>query len=309
MDHVPVLLNEALGYLAIRPDGKYVDCTAGMAGHTRAIAERLDRGGCVLALDRDAESLERARENTGGLHDRIRFRHAAFSKLAESVLWAGWERVDGILADLGVSRLQLTSAERGFSLMNAGPLDMRMDRNQERTAADIVNQASERELARLFTEYGEERGKLAEKIARALVRARPIRDTRQLADVVASAVPRTGKLHPATRVFQALRMVVNDEPGELDALLRQAPRYLLPGGRWVMISFQSLDDRKVKNSFRELGRAGKAKVLTKHVVRPDAAEVRRNPAARSAVLRALEMSWGETDNEGMHSEREKDEAP
>ena len=193
--------------------------------------------------------------------------------------------------------------------MNAGPLDMRMDRNQERTAADIVNQASERELARLFTEYGEERGKLAEKIARALVRARPIRDTRQLADVVASAVPRTGKLHPATRVFQALRMVVNDEPGELDALLRQAPRYLLPGGRWVMISFQSLDDRKVKNSFRELGRAGKAKVLTKHVVRPDAAEVRRNPAARSAVLRALEMSWGETDNEGMHSEREKDEAP
>jgi len=231
MDHVPVLLNEALGYLAIRPDGRYVDCTAGMAGHTRAIAERLDRGGCVLALDRDAESLERARENTGGLHDRIRFRHAAFSKLAESVLWAGWERVDGILADLGVSRLQLTSAERGFSLMNAGPLDMRMDRNQERTAADIVNQASERELARLFTEYGEERGKLAEKIARALVRARPIRDTRQLADVVASAVPRTGKLHPATRVFQALRMVVNDEPGELDALLRQAPRYLLPGGR------------------------------------------------------------------------------
>ena len=263
----------------------------------------------MLALDRDSESLDRARENTTGLHERIRFRHAAFSELAESMRWAGWELVDGILADLGVSRLQLTSFERGFSLMNAGPLDMRMDRQRERTAADIVNQASEQELARLFIEYGEERRQLAEKIARALVRARPIRDTRQLADVVASAVPRTGKLHPATRVFQALRMEVNDEPGELDALLKLAPGCLTPGGRWVMIAFQSLDDRKVKNAFRELGRAGEARVLTKHVVRPGREEVRRNPAARSAVLRALEMGRGETDNDGMHSDYAKDETP
>src|SRR3974390_479402 len=160
MDHVPVLLSEALGYLAIRPAGRYIDCTCGLAGHTRAIAERLDRGGCVLALDRDSESLDRARENTTGLHERIRFRHAAFSELVESMRWAGWELVDGILADLGVSRLQLTSYERGFSLMNAGPLDMRMDRQRERTAADIVNQASEQELARLFIEYGEERRQL-----------------------------------------------------------------------------------------------------------------------------------------------------
>jgi|ERR1035438_1924436 16S rRNA (cytosine1402-N4)-methyltransferase len=308
MEHVPVLVTETLAYMAIRPDGIYVDCTCGLAGHTRAIAERLDTG-CVLALDRDAESLERARENTAGLHERIRFRHAAFSQLAESLAWAGWERVDGILADLGVSRLQLTSYERGFSLMNAGPLDMRMDRQADRTAADIVDRATERELATLFTEYGEERGKLAEKIARAMVRARPIRDTRHLADVVASAVPRTGKLHPATRVFQALRMAVNDEPGELDALLKLAPGFLKPRGRWVVIAFQSLDDRKVKNAFRDLGRAGQAKVLTKHVIRPGAEEVRRNPASRSAVLRALEMSRGETDNDGMECDCEKDETP
>ncbi|MGO9240033.1 MAG: 16S rRNA (cytosine(1402)-N(4))-methyltransferase RsmH [Bryobacteraceae bacterium] len=308
MDHVPVLLTATLEYLAIRADGRYVDCTCGLAGHTRAIAERLG-GGAVLALDRDGESLERARENTAGLHDRIRFRQAAFSELDESVHWAGWEKVDGIMADLGVSRLQLTSAERGFSLMNAGPLDMRMDRRTERTAADIVNRASEQELAGLFIELGEERGKLAEKTARALVRARPIRDTRQLADIVASVVPRTGKLHPATRVFQALRMAVNDEPGELDALLRLAPRFLKPGGRWVTIAFQSLDDRKIKNAFRELGRAGEAQVLTKHVVRPGSEEIRRNPAARSAVLRALEMGRGATDNDRMKADREKDETP
>jgi 16S rRNA (cytosine1402-N4)-methyltransferase len=205
--------------------------------------------------------------------------------------------------------LQLTSYERGFSLMNAGPLDMRMDRQTERTAADIVNRATEKELARLFIEFGEERGKQAELIARALVRARPIRDTRQLAEIVASAVPRTGKLHPATRVFQALRMAVNDEPGELEALLKLAPGLLKPGGRWVVISFQSLDDRKVKNAFRELGRAGVAKVLTKHVIRPGAEEVRRNPAARSAVLRALEMGGDETDNDGMECGCEKDETP
>jgi len=295
---------EALEYLAIRPDGRYVDCTCGLGGHTRAIAERLDTG-CVLALDRDAESLERARASTAGLQERIRFRHAAFSELAESLAWAGWERVDGILADLGVSRLQLTSYERGFSIMNAGPLDMRMDRQTERTAADIVNRASEQELVRLFMEYGEERGKSAEKTARALVRARPISDTRQLAEVVASAVPRTGKLHPATRVFQALRMAVNDEPGQLNALLKVAPRRLSPGGRFVTIAFQSLDDRKIKNAFRELKRAGEAEVLTKHVVRPGAEEIRRNPAARSAVLRALEMGWGESGNDRVEVDRRK----
>jgi 16S rRNA (cytosine1402-N4)-methyltransferase len=288
MEHYPVLLNEALEYLALRGDGVYVDMTAGLGGHTGAMARRLTSGR-VISLDRDGDSLELARRNTMDCADRITFRQSAFSELSRTLAELGVGKVDGILADLGVSRMQLTSSERGFSLLQAGPLDMRMDRRQDLTAADIVNRATERELSQLIRELGEERGHLAEKIARALVRARPVRDTGQLASVVASVVPRTGKLHPATRVFQALRMAVNDEPGELDALLRQAPECLAPGGRWVMIAFQSLDDRKVKQAFRELDRQGRAKVLTKHVVKPGATETRENPASRSAVLRALEM--------------------
>ena len=277
-------------YLAIRPDGKYIDFTCGLGGHTRAIAGKLTSG-CVLALDRDAESLEQARENTLGLHDRIIFRHAAFSQLDAAIRAEGWDLVDGMIADLGVSRVQLTSPERGFSLMNAGPLDMRMNRQSRTTAADIINGASEQELVRLFMELGEERRIPAQKAARA-IRVRPIRDTRHLAEVVASAVPRVGKLHPATRIFQALRMAVNEEPAELDALLAHAPAHLKQGGRWVVIAFHSGEDRKVKNAFRELGRAKLARVLTKHVVRPGTEETRRNPPSRSAVLRALEMGTG-----------------
>jgi len=287
MAHYPVLLNESLEMLAVRADGTYVDCTAGLGGHTGAIARRLTTGR-VISLDRDAESLTLAQAATQDCADRITYRQSAFSQLRETLSSLGVERVDGILADLGVSRMQLTSPERGFTLQQAGPLDMRMDRGQELTAADIVNRATERELSGLIVEFGEERKHLAEKIARALVRARPVRDTGQLAQIVASVVPRIGKLHPATRVFQALRMAVNDEPGELDALLAQAPECLAAGGRWVVIAFQSLDDRKVKLAFRELGRQGRVQILTKHVVKPGARETRENPASRSAVLRALE---------------------
>jgi 16S rRNA (cytosine1402-N4)-methyltransferase len=290
MEHVPVLLTESLEYLAIRPDGRYVDFTAGLGGHTKAIAGKLTTG-CVLSMDRDAESLEQARENTKELHDRIIFRHAAFSQLGEAIRNEGWDLVDGMIADLGVSKVQLTSPERGFSLMNAGPLDMRMNRQAEITAADIINRSSEQELVKLFMELGEERRVPAQKAARA-IRERPIRDTRHLAEIVASAVPRFGKLHPATRIFQALRMAVNDEPAELDALLRHAPDHLKPGGRWVVIAFHSGEDRKVKNAFRDMGRAGRVKVLTKHVVRPGSEEIRRNPPSRSAVLRAIEMGTG-----------------
>ena len=294
MEHVPVLLTESLEFLAVRPDGRYVDFTTGLGGHTRAIAAKLTTG-CVLALDRDGESLEQARANTPGLHDRIIFRQAAFSQLDEAMQAEGWDLVDGMISDLGVSKVQLTSPERGFSLMNAGPLDMRMNRQAEITAADIINRSSEQELVRLFMEFGEERRIPSQKAARA-IRARPIRDTRHLAEVVASAVPRLGKLHPATRIFQALRMAVNDEPAELDALLKHAPEHLKQGGRWVVIAFHSGEDRKVKNAFREMGRAGVAKVLTKHVVRPGPEETRRNPPSRSAVLRALEMGPGGSDN-------------
>lgn len=277
---------EALEYLAPRPGGVYVDTTCGLGGHTLRLAEL---GGRVISLDRDAESLEKAKARAGdaGLLGRITFRQSRFSQLAETLEAVGEGPVDGILSDLGVSRWQLTDAGRGFTFQEAGPLDMRMDRGQELTAADLVNRATELELSDWFYHYAEER-RAPRKIAKALVRARPIRDTRHLADVVASAVPRTGKLHPATRVFQALRMVVNAEPEELDALLAQGLRWLKPGGRWVVIAFQSLDDRKVKQAFREFGRQGLAEVLTRHVVRPAEDEVRENAASRSAVLRALE---------------------
>jgi 16S rRNA (cytosine1402-N4)-methyltransferase len=289
MEHTPVLLHESLEYLAVRPDGVYVDATAGLGGHTAAIAARLATGR-VIALDRDAESLALARARCAEHAARITFVQSSFAELSSTLDSLSLPRVDGILADLGVSRYQLTSPERGFSLQEAGPLDMRMDRRQSLTAAVIVNHYPERDIARIIEELGEERRRLAEKIARALVRARPIADTAQLARVVASVAPRTGRIHPATRVFQALRMAVNDEPGQLDALLVQAPWRLAPGGRMVVIAFHSLDDRKVKQRFRELAGSGGFRILTRHVVKPGEEEVRSNPASRSAVLRALERT-------------------
>jgi 16S rRNA (cytosine1402-N4)-methyltransferase len=200
----------------------------------------------------------------------------------------GGRKLDGLLADLGVSRYQLTSPERGFSILSDGPADMRMDRSQGVTAGDLLNAISEKDLADLIYQNGEERR--SRKIARAIVRARPILTTGQLARVVESVVPRTGRIHPATQTFQALRMAVNEEPEELDALLEAAPELVSPGGRIVILTFMSLEDRKVKHSFQALARAGRASILTKHVVRPSEEEVRSNPPSRSAKLRALEMA-------------------
>lgn len=286
MQHYPVLLAETLEYLAVRPDGIYVDATAGMGGHTGAIASRLTAGQ-VISADRDAESLQMARENTREHADRIRFVHARFSELAAAVAGLGIGKVDGMVADLGVSRVQLTSPERGFSLMSAGPVDMRMDRSGGRTAGEIVNYASERELADLLFYLGEERR--SRQISRAIVRARPIRDTLHLAEVIETAVPRSGSLHPATKSFMALRIAVNEEREELDALLASAPEVIKPGGRFVVLTFMSLEDRVVKQAFQRLRREGRAVVLTKHVVPPSDEEIRRNPPSRSAKLRALEM--------------------
>jgi 16S rRNA (cytosine1402-N4)-methyltransferase len=288
MEHYPVLCREALEYLGVRPDGIYIDTTAGLGGHSGAIARNLTTGR-VIALDRDAESLELARANTADLHDRITFRQSRFSQLVATLAELGIASVNGILSDLGVSRMQLVTPDRGFSLQQAGPLDMRMDRSQALSAADLINRSSEQELADMIFHLGEER-RQPRKLARALVRARPIRDTRHLAEVIASVVPRTGKLHPATRVFQALRMAVNDEPSELEALLQQAPDCLAPEGRFVVIAFHSGDDRKVKHAFQALARDGRARVLTKHVVKPGPQEVRENPPSRSAVLRAVERT-------------------
>jgi 16S rRNA (cytosine1402-N4)-methyltransferase len=276
---------ESLTLLAVRPDGVYLDATAGLGGHTALIAQRLTTG-IVIANDRDAASLEFARRNTEAWSSRIRFHHGPFSGLREAIAEAGFEKLDGLLADLGVSRYQLTSPERGFSFMADGPLDMRMDTSQGMTAADLVNHSDEKTLADLIYQYGEERR--ARNVARAIVRARPIRSTLHLADVVLRAVHRTGRLHPATKTFMALRMAVNEEPEELDQLLRIGPGLLKSGGRMVVISFMSFDDRKVKEKFRELARTEKATLLTKHPLQPSEEETAQNPASRSAKLRGLE---------------------
>jgi len=283
--HVSVMAAEVMESLAVRADGVYLDATTGLGGHTALIAERLTKG-LVIANDRDAESLEMARHATAEWAERIRFHQGTFGSLARAVREAGFDQVDGLVADLGVSRYQLTEPGRGFSFSSDGPLDMRMDRSSGMTAADLVNQTAEKALADLIFQLGEERR--ARKVARALVRARPIRSTLHLANVVERAVPRTGRLHPATKTFMALRMAVNDEPGELDRLLVLPPDLLAHGGRMVVISFMSIDDRKVKQRFRELGREGRARVLTKHPLQPTEEEIARNPASRSAKLRALE---------------------
>jgi len=284
--HVPVMPDEALDLLAIRPDGVYLDCTAGLGGHTALIAQRLESG-TVIANDRDAVSLELARANTQQWKDRICFHLGTFGSLREAVGQAGFDKVDGLLADTGVSRYQLTSAERGFSFMADGPLDMRMDQTRGRTAADLVNHTDEKTLADLIFQFGEERR--ARRIARAIVRARPLRSTLHLADVVERAVPRTGRLHPATKTFMALRMAVNDEPGELGKLLEVGPDLVRSGGRMVVISFMSSDDRQVKEKFRSLAREGRATLLTKHPLEPSPEEIDQNPASRSAKLRAVEL--------------------
>jgi 16S rRNA (cytosine1402-N4)-methyltransferase len=288
MHHYPVMATEALSLLAIRPEGVYVDATVGLGGHTALIAQRLTTG-IVVANDRDPASIEIARREAAPWSERIRFHHGPFGRLAEAVAETGIVKVDGILADLGVSRYQLTDRDRGFSFMTDGPLDMRMDQTTGKTAADLVNYLDEKTLADLIFRFGEERR--ARRAARAIVRARPIRSTAHLADVLLRAVHRTGKIHPGTKTFMALRMAVNDEPGELDRLLENGPTLLQTGGRMVVISFMSIDDRKVKERFRALGREGRATILTKHPLTPGEEETRTNPASRSAKLRALE--WKE----------------
>ena len=219
--------------------------------------------------------------------DRIVFHQGPFSELRSAVASAGVERVNGLLADLGVSRYQLTDAERGFSMMTEGPLDMRMDRSRPQTAADIVNYSSEKDIADLIYRLGEERR--SRRIAASIIRARPIQSTLHLAKVIERVAPRNSRIHPATQTFMALRLAVNGEMDELDALLLLAPEIVMPGGRILIISFMSLEDRRVKQSFQALARSGRAALLTRHVVTPSDEEIRRNPASRSAKLRVLEM--------------------
>ena len=292
--HIPVLTQEVVEWLAIKPDGIYVDATAGAGGHTRAILECLTTGR-VVALDRDPWAIEIARERLRAYEDHLTFVQGNFADLPDLLRQQELTVVDGIVADLGMSQMQLDAPERGFSLKAAGPIDMRMDPRERLTADEIVNRWSERDLAQLIYQLGEERR--SQRIARAVVRARPVRNTVQLANLIAAclegrrraALRSTRKrIHPATRTFQALRMAVNREIESLERFLRHAPQSLVPSGRLVIISFHSLEDRLVKQAFQSWNREGRMRNLTRRVVRPGPAELRANPRSRSARLRASE---------------------
>jgi len=285
--HIPVLVERVVEWLRIRPDGTYVDATVGTAGHAIEIARRL-RGGRLVGLDRDSRALEIARERLRQWEGQVILVHANFSSIDEVARGLRLPPVDGILADLGVSSLQLDTPERGFSFRWPAPLDMRMDRSEPRTAAEIVNSSSEADLAELLYRLGEEHD--SRRIARAIVRSRPIRDAEHLATVVAGARRAKGRqrLHPATKTFLALRKAVNRESEELERFLLRAPATLAPGGRWVILSYQSLEDRMVKQAFRRGAAEGALKVLTRKPIRPSAEEVRANPRARSAKMRVAE---------------------
>jgi 16S rRNA (cytosine1402-N4)-methyltransferase len=289
--HVPVLTIEALNYLQPERGGLFVDCTVGLGGHARAL---LEAGATrVIGLDRDRDALAIARTTLAPWSDRVDLVHADYRALDEVLDERGISLVDGALADLGVSSLQLDADGRGFSFQRDEPLDMRMDRSRGDTAADLVGRASETEIADAIFTFGEER--FSRRIARAIVEARreaPIVTTGRLASIVRRVVPRRGhmRIDPATRTFQALRIWVNRELEGLDAFLRAAARRLRAAARLVVITFHSLEDRIVKHTFRALERAADAamRVLTKKPIVPGDDEVRRNPRARSAKLRAAE---------------------
>jgi len=283
-----VLVAETIGWLAIKPSGFYVDATVGLGGHAIEICRRLGAGGRLLGLDQDAQALGIAQARLAEFGDKVTLVHANFSQIGEVFAERSLPPADGVLADLGVSSMQLDLGERGFSFRSRGPLDMRMDRDAEETAADIVNTAAEKELADLLYQYGEERD--SRRIASRIVRARPIRDTEHLATIVAGARSVRGrqKLHPATKTFLALRIAVNREMEALGQFLSRVPATLSPGGRWVMLSYHSLEDRQVKQSFQRLAREGTLKILTKKVIQASDAEVAANPRARSVKMRAAE---------------------
>jgi len=316
-NHVPVLSKEAIDFLAIRRGGTYIDATVGLGGHSLEIAKRLGAPGHLIGLDKDPAALEIARERLAvslwplavsepagqrltangqesGFADwpTIELRHGSFAELANVAgrTTKDAATVDGILADLGVSSLQFETAARGFSFQAEGPLDMRMNPQDELTAEQVVNHFDERKLADVIYEFGEERR--SRRIARAIVRSRPIQTTRQLADVISAAARPMNRaerrIHPATRTFQAIRIFVNRELEDLQELLKAAPQVLKPGGRLVIISFHSLEDRMVKDAMREGAKQGVYRLLVKKPVTPGQEEIDRNPRSRSAKMRAAE---------------------
>jgi 16S rRNA (cytosine1402-N4)-methyltransferase len=280
-------VEEAIEWLRIQPDGTYVDATVGTAGHALAIARRLTTG-LLVGMDRDPRALEIARERLKDYGRKVILVHEEFSRISEVAGNLRLRPLDGVIADLGVSSLELDSPERGFSFRWAGPLDMRMNPDTPMTAAEIVNHWPEKDLADLLYQKAEERN--SRRIARAIVRARPIRDTEHLATVVAGGRIARGRqrLHPATKTFLALRIAVNREEEELEQFLSRTPATISSGGRWVVLSYHSLEDRLVKRAFQSLAREGSFRVLTKKVIQPSAEEIRSNPRARSAKMRVTE---------------------
>ena len=279
--HLPVLAEETLRLLDPQPGETWVDCTTGGGGHARLIAEKIGPNGRLIGLDQDPTMLALARTTLSGLP--VTLIHANFDQLAELLRNQGIEKVDGVLADIGFSSDQMNDPARGLSFKTDGPLDMRLDPTAGATAADLVNTMSEAALADVFYEYGEERK--SRWVAKRIVqrrKAKPFETTAELADLVRSCVPRSGNIDPATRVFQALRIAVNDELGVLERLLAVLPVVLKPGGRAGIISFHSLEDRRVKQAFRK---PDVWQVKTKKPVEASDMEVARNPRSRSAKLR------------------------
>ena len=290
--HVSVLLQEAIDFLAIRRGGTYIDATLGLGGHSFEIAKRLGPQGHLIGFDKDTHALEQARQKlseVGGDAPKITLLHASYADVTRHV---PQQSADGLLADLGVSSLQFGDPQRGFSFQAEGPLDMRMNPLSELTADQVVNHMREEDLANVIYEFGEERR--SRRIARAIVRARPIRTTAHLAQVISAALRSMKshgahqKIHPATKTFQAIRIYVNRELDDLKALMESAPKVLKPGGRLVVISFHSLEDRIVKDALREGAKAGIWNVLTRKPVEASEEERDRNPRSRSAKLRAAE---------------------
>ncbi|HMK61649.1 MAG TPA: 16S rRNA (cytosine(1402)-N(4))-methyltransferase RsmH [Dissulfurispiraceae bacterium] len=285
--HVPVLVNEVVELLNVKENGTYLDATVGLGGHSLEILKRMGSKGTLVGIDRDLEALANARVNLG--NERVILQQGNFSDLSAVIHSLKLDSLDGVLFDLGVSMLQLKKHERGFSFMSDARLDMRMDPSQTLSAWDVINRYPEKELQRVLLEYGEE--PLYRKIAKRIVACRKsasIDTCAELADIVVQAYGGRGKIHPATKTFQAIRIEVNEELSQLRNGLTAALGILKTGGRLCVISYHSLEDRIVKNLLREWGKEGSIKVLTKKPVAPSVDEKFKNPACRSAKLRGGE---------------------
>jgi len=302
--HLSVLYKEIIHALQPRSGGRYVDGTLGAGGHARGIMEACAPDGQLLGLDVDPQALAIARKILAPYEHRIHLAQASYTSLSDQLAQLGWDAVDGILLDLGASSMQFDTPERGFSFMQDAPLDMRFGPHVSQTAADLVNELTERELADLIYEFGQERD--SRKIARAIVKARPLRTTRELVAAIESVSPRRGdRVHPATRTFQALRIAVNEELASIKEVLPQAVAALRSGGRLAVISFHSLEDRIVKEFFREQSkdlvnppyeriyeaeRKATLKEVNRKPITPSDDEIKTNPRARSAKLRIVEKT-------------------